>query len=68
MVRIRFHYDNLVDIWALGKILKELLDGLPAKIKVRGKATLVRKELAMQLVACMMSSSPKDRLTASECL
>lgn len=63
-----YYYDSSVDIWALGKILKELTDGLPTNIRVRGKAMPVRKEPAMQLVALMMNSSPKERPTASECL
>jgi serine/threonine protein kinase len=64
-----FHYDNSVDIWGLGKILKELLADVPQETKVRGgKTMVVNKQPAMQLAQYMMQPSPQQRPTASACL
>ncbi len=63
-----FHYTNSVDIWALGKILKELLCDIPASRYVRGKNLAPSREPAMRLVNKMMQEVPGKRSTASECL
>ncbi|MCJ1249584.1 hypothetical protein MMC30_006810 [Trapelia coarctata] len=58
-----YHYDNSVDIWALGKVLFELLAGVP------GRRTLpAHNEPARHLAQLMMHPSPTKRPTASECL
>lgn len=62
-----FHYDNSVDIWALGRILTELLTDIPSETKLRG-ALVINKEPAMQLAQRMMQASPKERPTAYACL
>ncbi len=62
------HYTNSVDIWALGKILKELLCDIPASRCIRGKNIATSKEPAMRLIKKMMGKVPKTRPTASECL
>ena len=63
-----FHYNNSVDIWTLGRILKELLEDIPKETRLRGKMMVVNKQPAMQLAQRMMSPSPKDRPNASACL
>jgi hypothetical protein len=44
-------YTNTVDIWALGKILKELVRDVPSRIPLlRGKTAPVNKEPALRLI------------------
>ena len=63
-----FHYNNSVDIWALGKILKELLAGLPAQTGIGGRQRPLNKDPAMDLAKRMMYPSPQERPEASQCL
>jgi len=61
------YYDNSVDIWALGRISKELIEKVLNEITARGKMMAVNKQPAMQLAQRMMHSSLKERRTASAC-
>ena len=63
-----FHYNNSVDIWTLGGILRDLLEDIPEETRLRGKMMVINKQPAMQLAQRMMSPSPKERPTASACL
>ncbi|KAA6412973.1 MAG: serine threonine kinase [Lasallia pustulata] len=63
-----FKYTNAVDIWAMGKILKELLGYVPETITDRGKTVPVPKDAALSLSKRMMSIKPQQRPTASLCL
>lgn len=61
-------YDNSVDIWALGKILKQLLEDIPQSRYVRGKQVSRPQESAVRLIRKMMQEIPGKRPTASQCL
>ena len=62
-------YTNAVDIWALGKIVQELLqDVSPYVSLLRGKRVPVNKEPALRLIDRMMQNNPRRRPTAAECL
>jgi serine/threonine protein kinase len=62
-------YHSSVDIWALGKILEELVKGIPEHIRLlRGNTALVNMEPADRLIRRMMQEDPKKRPTAAECL
>ena len=63
-----FFYHNSVDIWALGKILNELLEDVPAQNQIRGKSMPINKEPAMQMIRNMMQEAPGKRPSASQCL
>ncbi len=56
-------YGKSVDIWALGKILDEFIQGIPL-----GKASSVHKELALRLVREMIQNDPSKRPAAADCL
>ncbi|KAM3067100.1 hypothetical protein ACMFMG_011657 [Clarireedia jacksonii] len=56
-------YTNAVDIWALGKILLNLVSDIPPEISV-----LINKDAALQFIKLMMEGNPKKRLTAAQCL
>ena len=57
-------YTNAIDIWALGKIVLELVRDVPSVL--RGKP--VNKEPALDLIARMMQDDPKRRPSAADCL
>lgn len=57
-------YTNAIDIWALGKILKDLVKDVPSVL--RGKT--VNKNPALRLIDRMMQDDPDLRPTAAECL
>ena len=59
-------YTDAVDIWALGKILKDLVGKVP--LILRGKTILVNKEPALHLINQMMEDDLDLRLTAIKCL
>ncbi|KAL9123866.1 MAG: hypothetical protein Q9217_006746 [Psora testacea] len=61
-------YDNSVDIWALGKILQDLVDAVPSYILRRGRPISMSKRPAVRLIDRMMLEDPKRRPTAAECL
>ena len=61
-------YTNAVDIWAMGKILLELLQDVPSRHVRRGKSFPVNKDPALRLVNRMMEKDPRWRPTAAECL
>ncbi|MCJ1242081.1 hypothetical protein MMC14_010088, partial [Varicellaria rhodocarpa] len=61
-----FRYNNSIDIWALGKILEELVCDVPLSI-IRGKIITAPKQPAIRLIN-KMQEAPKKRPTASECL
>lgn len=60
-----FHYNNSVNIWALGKILNKLIEKIPNEIKARGKMIAVNKQPAIQLTQYIIYLSLKKRLTSS---
>ena len=61
-------YTNAIDIWALGKILQDLVRASPSRRSFRGKSDPVIKEPALRLINRMMQEDPKRRPTAAECL
>ena len=61
-------YTNAVDVWAMGKILLELLQDVPSHHVRRGKSFPINKDPALRLVDRMMENNPKRRPTAAECL
>lgn len=62
-------YDKSVDIWALGKILHDLINDIPSRISVTGgKVILINKEPVLRLIRRMMHESASQRPTAAECL
>ncbi|KAL8937686.1 MAG: hypothetical protein Q9211_003551 [Gyalolechia sp. 1 TL-2023] len=62
-------YDKSVDIWALGKILHELIDDIPSRLSVMGHKTVsMSNEPALRLIRQMMHEDPVRRPTAAECL
>ncbi|MCJ1242374.1 hypothetical protein MMC14_010382 [Varicellaria rhodocarpa] len=63
-----FRYNNSIDIWALGKILQDLLSDVPSIQLLRGKTIPVPKQPAIRLISRMMHEVPEKRPTASECL
>lgn len=58
-------YTNAIDIWALGKILKDLIMKVPSVR--RGKPVPGNKEPALHLIDQMMQDDPDLRPTAAEC-
>ena len=66
---LTYSYTNAVDIWALGKILQELLQDVPSHVSLlRGKRVPVNKDPALGLIDRMMQNDPGRRPTAAECL
>ena len=64
-----YPYTNAVDIWALGKVLQELLQDVASHVSLlRGKRIPVKKEPALRFIDRMMQNDPKKRPTAAECL
>jgi len=62
-------YTNAVDIWALGKILRDLFQDVPSHVSLLGgKRVPVNKEPALRLINRMMQNDPRRRPTAAECL
>ncbi|KAL9030608.1 MAG: hypothetical protein Q9196_001289 [Gyalolechia fulgens] len=61
-------YGRSVDIWALGKILKLLLDSVPPSTVVRGKLMRINTGPAVRLIGKMMQEIPTERPTAWQCL
>ena len=61
-----FRYNRSIDIWALGKVLQELLDVIPAYIP--GRSFPQNKQPALRLIRQMMQEDPKRRPTAADCL
>ncbi|KAL9118127.1 MAG: hypothetical protein Q9187_005332, partial [Circinaria calcarea] len=61
-------YDKSVDIWALGKILKLLLDDVPPSTVIRGKSMPIHKGPPVRLVGNMMQRIPTERPAAWQCL
>ena len=59
-------YDQSVDIWALGKVLLELVDDVPAHGPDKGVSLIKRPPL--RIIRHMMQEDPKKRPTAAECL
>ena len=64
----KFRFESSVDIWALGKVLKTLVQDVPQSRKVHGKIMPINKRPAESLIEKMMQSTPEKRPTASECL
>ena len=60
------HYNQSVDIWALGKILQELVDDYT--INIPGKSLSENKRAALELICRMMENDSQKRSTAAECL
>ena len=60
-------YDKSVDIWALGKILHDLLSDVPSNT-ASTKTASISKVPALRLVSRMMQEDPKKRPTAARCL
>ena len=60
------HYDQSVDIWALGKILQELVDDYT--VNIPGKSLPANKRAALELICRMMENDPHKRPTAAKCL
>ncbi|KAL9013854.1 MAG: hypothetical protein Q9173_001478 [Seirophora scorigena] len=63
-----FHYDNSVDIWALGKILHCFVGEVPSHRIVRQRLLPVSKGPPTHLINSMMQLVPTDRPTAGRCL
>ena len=64
-----YSYTNAVDIWALGKVLQELLQDVASHASLApGKRLPVNKEPALRLIDRMMENDPRRRPTAAECL
>ncbi|KAL8647399.1 MAG: hypothetical protein Q9210_005583 [Variospora velana] len=63
-----FHYDNSVDIWALGKILDCFVREVPSHRIVRQRLMPVNKGPPTHLINSMMQLVPADRPTAGRCL
>ncbi|KAL8969816.1 MAG: hypothetical protein Q9197_004145 [Variospora fuerteventurae] len=63
-----FHYDNSVDIWALGKILDCFVGEVPSHRIVRQRLIPVNKGPPTHLINSMMQLVPADRPTAGRCL
>lgn len=61
-------YTKAVDIWALGKILQELLDQISPQSQRRTNPLTINKKPAHRLIDYMMQDHPNDRPTAVECL
>ncbi|KAL9026973.1 MAG: hypothetical protein Q9196_004444 [Gyalolechia fulgens] len=61
-------YTNAVDIWAMGRVLQELLDEVPSHVARRGKSFPVVKEPALSLIRAMLQDDPSSRPTAADCL
>ena len=61
-------YTNAVDIWTLGKILRDLVRDAPSRRSFRGKTAPVNKKPAFELIDRMMQHDPDLRPTAAECL
>ena len=62
-------YTNAVDVWAMGKILQELLQDVPSHLpSPRGKRFPVNKDPALRLINRMVENDPRRRPTAAECL
>ena len=59
-------YTNAIDIWALGKILQELVRNVP--LVLRGKTIPINREPALRLIHRMVQNDPGRRPTAAECL
>ena len=67
--RSTYSYTNAVDIWALGKVLQELLQDVASHASlVLGKRLPVNKDPALRLIDRMMENDPRRRPTAAECL
>lgn len=52
-------YTNAVDIWAMGIILKELLEEVPSQVARRGKSFPVVKEPALSLIRFDAARQPQ---------
>ncbi|KAI9837943.1 MAG: hypothetical protein M1837_002651 [Sclerophora amabilis] len=63
-------YTNAVDIWAMGKVLEELLQLVPSQSSSsHGEMPVPASiESARHLIARMMRHQPQERPTAAECL
>ena len=59
-------YNQSIDIWALGKILQELVSAYT--VNIPGKSLPANKRAALELIRCMMENNPQKRPTAAECL
>ena len=60
-------YDKSVDIWALGKILHDLLGDILSDNTSKKNAS-ASKAPALRLIRRMMQEDPKNRPTAAQCL
>lgn len=61
-------YTNSVDIWALGKILHDLVKDAYSLRSFSGKLAQISKRPALTLASLMMHDDPKLRPSASDCL
>lgn len=59
---------NAVDIWAMGQILRELLNDVLHQIRCCGKSLVITKEPALNLIHTMLQANPERRPTAADYL